>query len=263
VAKVIGKFIGSNKYENAGKGPDIATELTMRLVHEDSGAIFQLKDSGEELEKPVVFLASLKDGVVPEGFGVLRNDEILPAGSRYVWEASSGRRNCDYYAYGEIEILNDDTIDLTPREPEAPLPEPAPVVPPLPAKRIRGAKYSGFVATDVYGLSGDSTSSVAIGEDSHEFYLPYRAVVRAASIVIVVPQPRSILVELYSYDHDKTLRSAVIDASKRGRAVAYFDKAVILNQGEHRLSWRVNTHSSELRVHSIGNSNLPKIRFSV
>jgi hypothetical protein len=45
--------------------------------------------------------------------------------------------------------------------------------------------------------------------------------------------------------------SATIKENKQGIASAFFDEAVILNQGEQILSWSVDDYTPDLKVRSI------------
>jgi hypothetical protein len=86
---------------------------------------------------------------------------------------------------GESPInLNDLALEPVEREPVEEESELVlePVVPPLPAKRIRGANYSGFVTGDIYG----SAAAIKCGrKQSSDFYLPFKAATRRASILLM------------------------------------------------------------------------------
>jgi hypothetical protein len=242
--------------------PEIDAEIEREPIE---NAVLQLQLShdatapdGSPAEKSID-IPLTTDAAIPADTKVWPNDKLQPLGTHYVvsvHEPYSG------YVYNEnLAIIGEGPVDLNrltplgmyPRGLEA-LPEPVP--PPLPAKRVRGAKYSGFVA-DIYGTGVGSMTIEGGRKHSSSFYLPYRAVVRRASIVVDVPQSdRSVLVELYSVDDEKTVCSANIDVSELRYASAFFDTTVILNQGEYLLKWSVNAHSSNLKVQ-------PMVRFSV
>lgn len=88
-------------------------------------------------------------------------------------------------------------------------------------------------------------------EERYPFYLPFKAVIRQASILVDVPhvgRSATVTVGLQDVVSGKKV-CTTIKASKQGIATAFFDEAVILNQGEHILSW--TSDSTALKVRSI------------
>ena len=226
--------------------------------------------TGEKVER-ITTIELEEDGSIPPGTAILASDELSPAGTFYEVVVMN---RFDTYFTGCLKIVGESPINLnalTPEPvepapvPDEPEPEPVSVVPPLPARRIRGAKYSGFVAGDVYGtaISTGATKVKCGGKHSGSFYLPFKVVTRQALIFVDIPQQgSSILVELHSIDDAKRVCSTTIDASKRGYAGTYFDETVVLNPGEYSFNWSLNSVSSEPSLRSIG-GDVPQIHFSI
>jgi uncharacterized protein YuzE len=208
-----------------------------------------------------------ENGKIPDGTEILANDELTP-GTYYnvTAEGIHGIHYLDYYNES-LKIVGTSPINLNELVPipadeveklqkaanpfyNPPAPEPGPVAPPLPAKRVPGANYSGWWGGVVYP-AGHGDCMTIEREERYPFYLPFKAVVRQVSILVDVPHPgrgATVTVGLQDVVSGKKV-CTTIKASKQGIVTAFFDEAVILNQGEHILSWSAD--STALKVRSI------------
>jgi hypothetical protein len=194
------------------------------------------------------------DGRIPPGTEIWGNDELtgdtwyhvsvlnsLPYPAKYHWEAS-------------LKIIGPGPVDLNAIVPEGFVPEPEPehepepIAPSLPSKRVSGANYSGFYGGVVYP-AGEGDGMTIEREERYPFYLPFKAVVRQAAIFVDVPhvgRSATVTVGLEDVVSGKRV-CTTIKASKQGIASAFFDEAVILNQGEHILSWSADSTALKVR----------------
>jgi hypothetical protein len=222
--------------------------------------------TGERLEAFEREFPLDENGSLPEEAQIYANDELEPPGTYYyaVAEGIYGIHYLEYYN-AALRIVGKSPINLNELVPitevellelqraaspyyNPPEPEPGPVAPPLPAKRVPGANYSGFWGGVVYP-AGEGDCMPIEREESYPFYLPFKAVVRQASILVDVPHPgrsATVTVGLQEVVSGKKVRVA-IDARKPGVATAFFDEAVILNQGEHILSWSADSTALKVR----------------
>jgi hypothetical protein len=219
---------------------------------EDVNPLVPLPD-GEEV-KPGYSFTLDENGEIPPGAMILANDELMGDTWYNVIVSVSRPRPLNYYYRQNLKITGPGPIDLNAIIPEGAEPEPEPepesepVAPPLPSKRVPGANYSGFYGGIVYP-AGEGDGMTIEREDRYPFYLPFRAVVRQASILVDVPhvgRSATVTVGLEDVVSGKRV-STTIKASKHGIASAFFDEAVILNQGEHILSWSANSTALKVR----------------
>lgn len=230
------------------------------------------RKTGERVER-VIRIELNEDGTVPEGTEIPANDELKPSGTCYQVVVHN---RFDTYFTEWLKIAGPTPINLNNLIPEAvepaeveeePEPEVEPTGPPLPSKRIRGAKYSGFCPGNMYGAVRDvGETAIRCGRKySRGFFLPYKAVVRSVGLTVETVSQRcsySVLVELHSVDDDKRVCGATINIKEPGLPSAFLDETVILNPGEYVLRWSLGAGSSDLTVKTIG-TDFPMICFCV
>lgn len=203
------------------------------------------------------------DGTIPPDTMIWANDELQPRGTYYQVGVYAVRAGGGWVFHENLAISGEGPIDLRslsplgkyPAEPESPA---EPVAPPLPAKRVRGARYTPFVPVEGSGPFGSNR----IGSGKRDFYLAHKAVVREASIVVDTPHKnRAVTVALHSHDDQKDVCAVSIDAAERGFRRAFFEQSVVLNPGEYSLKWTVDDPGSLLEVRTFGDG-LPVVTFS-